>query len=89
MRRHHARRCASSGLPSAAPLSQRTNGDQTRSSHSAALEAAPTRAQDSLRRPARSKIRQDDHQLRVVVHHNAMRSLEQCDTIVNRLPLAY
>jgi hypothetical protein len=45
----HARRCAASGLPSAEPSSQCTDGDQTRSSRAATLEAAPRRAQDSPR----------------------------------------
>jgi hypothetical protein len=58
-------------------------------SHATTLEAAPGRAQDSLRRPARRKIRQDGHQLHDVVHYTATCSLELCVTIVNRLPLAY
>jgi hypothetical protein len=41
MRHLHARCCASSCLPSAEPSSQRTDGDQTRSSHIATLEATP------------------------------------------------
>jgi hypothetical protein len=50
--RHHHTRCyASSGLPSAEPSSQRTDGDQTRSSHAATLEAAPGRVQDLPRCP--------------------------------------
>jgi hypothetical protein len=40
--------CAPYGLPSAAPLSQRTDGDQTGSLHTATLEAAPGRIQDAL-----------------------------------------
>jgi hypothetical protein len=46
----HADRCAASGLPSAEPSNQRTDGNQTRSSHATTLEAAPGRAQDSPRR---------------------------------------
>jgi hypothetical protein len=42
----HGRSCAPHGLPSAAPSSQRTDGDQTGSSHTATLEAAPGREQD-------------------------------------------
>jgi hypothetical protein len=49
-RHRHAHYCASSGLPSVEPSSQRTDGDQTRSSHSTTLEAAPGRVQDSPRR---------------------------------------
>jgi hypothetical protein len=70
-------------------LSWRTVDDQTRGFHSATLEVAPERAQDSPRRSARSEIRQDDQQLHDTAHHTAIRSLELCDTIVNRLPLAY
>jgi hypothetical protein len=39
--------------------------------------------------PAESEIRQDDQQLHSTIHHTAIRSLEMCGTIVNRLPLAY
>jgi hypothetical protein len=46
-RHRHTRCCAPYGLPSATPLSQRTDGDQTGSSHTATLEAAPGREQDS------------------------------------------
>jgi hypothetical protein len=49
-RRRHALCCTSSGLPSAAPPSRRTDGDQTGSSHTTTLEATPWRAQDSPRR---------------------------------------
>jgi hypothetical protein len=55
-RHHHARCCASYGLPSAAPSSQLTDGDQTGNSHTATLEAAPGRVQDSPRRPARARF---------------------------------
>jgi hypothetical protein len=46
-RHRHARCCASYGPPSTAPSSQRTDGDQTESSHRATLDAAPGRLQDS------------------------------------------
>jgi hypothetical protein len=45
------------GHPSAAPSSQRTDNDQTRSSHTATLEAAHGRTQGTPRRSARSEIR--------------------------------
>jgi hypothetical protein len=49
-RHHHTRCCAPYGLPSAAPSSQRTDGDQTGSSHTTTLEAASGWVQDSPRR---------------------------------------
>jgi hypothetical protein len=55
-RHHHTRCCTSYGLPSAAPLSQRTDGDQTGSSHTATLEGAPRRIQDSPRRPTGTRF---------------------------------
>jgi hypothetical protein len=50
-RHHHTRCCAPYGLPSAAPSSQRTDGDQTGSPHTATLETAPVREQVLPRRP--------------------------------------
>jgi hypothetical protein len=44
MGHYHARHCAASGPSSAQPLSRRTDGDQTRSSHAATLKAAPGQA---------------------------------------------
>jgi hypothetical protein len=55
-RRRHARYCAPYGLPSAAPSSQHTNGDQTGSPHTATLEAAPGQEHDSPRRPAGTRF---------------------------------
>jgi hypothetical protein len=49
-RHRHARCCASYGLPSAKPSSQRTDDDRTGSPHATTLEAAPRRVQDSPRR---------------------------------------
>jgi hypothetical protein len=88
-RHRHDRYCMTSNPPSAWPSSWHTDDDQTRGFHSATLEVAPGRAQDSPRRSARSKIRQDDQQLHDTTHHTAIRSLELCGTIVNCLPLAY
>jgi hypothetical protein len=54
-RHRHPRCCAPYALPLATPLSQRTDGDQTGSSHTATLEAAPGREQDSYKeRPKRT-----------------------------------
>jgi hypothetical protein len=88
-RHHHPRRCTSFGPPSATPSSRRTDDDSSGRHPLHYPRTAPGQAQDSPRRPARSKIRQDDHQLRGTVHHTATRSLELCRMIVNRLPLAY
>jgi hypothetical protein len=52
----HARRCAASGLPSSERSSRRTDGDQTRSSRTATLEAAPGQAQDSPRHPLEARF---------------------------------
>jgi hypothetical protein len=46
-RHRHDRCCASYGLPSAEPSSQRMDVDRTGSSHTTTLEAAPGREQDS------------------------------------------
>jgi hypothetical protein len=88
-RHRHAHRCASSGLLSAAPSSQRTDGDRTGSSHTTTLEAAPGKVQDSPRRPTGARI------VRMTINSMALCAmppyvaLELCGTIVNRLPLAY
>jgi hypothetical protein len=55
-RHRHARCCAPYGLQSAAPSSQHTDGDQTGSSHTATLEAAPGREQGSPRRPTGARF---------------------------------
>jgi hypothetical protein len=55
-RRRHACCCAPYGLPSAAHSSQRTNGDRTGSPHTATLEVAPGREEDSPRRPAGTRF---------------------------------
>jgi hypothetical protein len=53
---YHAHRCAASGPPSAQPSGRCTDGDQTRSSHVATLEAAPGQAQNSPRRPPEARF---------------------------------
>jgi hypothetical protein len=49
MGHHRTRRCTSSDPPSARRSSRRTDGDQTRSSRTITLEAAPGQSQDSPR----------------------------------------
>jgi hypothetical protein len=58
-RHRHAGYCASYDLTSTAPSSPHTDGHQTSDLYAATLGAAPGRAQDAPRHPARSKIRQD------------------------------
>jgi hypothetical protein len=53
----HAGYCASYDLMSTTPSSPHADGHQTGDLYAATLEAAPGRAQDAPRRPARSKIR--------------------------------
>jgi hypothetical protein len=88
-RHRHDRRCASTGLPSAAPSSQCTDGNQTGSSHTATLEAAPERVQGSPRRPTGARFVRTTINSTVLYTIPPYASLELCDTIVNRLPLAY
>jgi hypothetical protein len=73
-RHRHACCCAPYGLPSAAPSSQRTDDDQTGSSHTATLETAPRRIHGTPWRSARSLIRQDGRLLCNIVHHTATRN---------------
>jgi hypothetical protein len=99
-RHRHARCCASSGLPSAEPSSQRMDDDQTRGPYAATLEAAPERVQDSPRRlpGARfTRITINSATLCAIppyvafrtVWHRHMWRLELCGTIVIRLTLVY
>jgi hypothetical protein len=60
-------------LASTAPSSLHTGGRRTGDLRTAALEAAPGRAQDAPWRPAGSKIRQDGRLLRDAVHHASAR----------------
>jgi hypothetical protein len=69
----HTRYCASYGLPSTAPSSQHAGGGRTSNLYATTLEAAHVRAQDSPRRPNRSKIRQDGRQLRGTARHASTR----------------
>jgi hypothetical protein len=73
-RHRHARYCASYGLLSTAPSSQHAGSGRMSNLHATTLEAAPVQAQDSPRRPNRSKIRRDSHQLRGIVRHAFTRS---------------
>jgi hypothetical protein len=88
-RHRHNRYYASTGLPSAASSSQRTNGDQTGSSHTATLEATSGQVQDSPRRATGARF------VRMTINSTAMYTippyvaLALCGTIVNCLPLAY
>jgi hypothetical protein len=66
---HHACHCASYGLPSMAPSSRPAGSGRTSNLYATTLEAAPVRAQDSLRRPYRSKICRDSRQLHDTARH--------------------
>jgi hypothetical protein len=82
---HHPQRCGSVrrrddataatvplyGLTSTRPPNPHTGGRRTGDPYAATLEAAPGRAQDAPRRPARSKIRQVGRLLRDAVHHTS------------------
>jgi hypothetical protein len=73
MRHRHARCCASYGLPSAEPSSQRTDGNQTGSPPRYYPRSCSWMDTGFATTPVGSKICQDNHQFRQV----------------NRLPLAY
>jgi hypothetical protein len=88
-RHHHDRCCASTGLPSAAPSSQRTDGDQTGSSHTATLEATFGEVQDSPQRTAGARFVRRTIKSAALYTIPPCVALELCGTIVNRLPLAY
>jgi hypothetical protein len=68
-RRLHARHCTSYGPPSMAPSSRPTDGDRTANLYTTTLKAAPVWAQDSPRRPNRSKILQDGRQFCGTARH--------------------
>jgi hypothetical protein len=57
----HVGYCATPSLPSAQP--SKLTYEQQEDPTPLPLKTAPGRTQDSLRRPARSKIRQDGHPL--------------------------
>jgi hypothetical protein len=65
----HTSHCASYDLPSTAPSSRLAGGGLTSALYAATFEAVPVRAQDAPRRPARSRIRQDNRLLRGTVLH--------------------
>jgi hypothetical protein len=71
--RHHARHCTSYGPPLTAPSSRPMGGGRTANLYATTLEVAPVRAQDSLRCPNRSEIRQDGRQLRGTARHASTR----------------
>jgi hypothetical protein len=71
--RRHARHCTSYGPPLTAPSSRPVGGGRTTSLCAATLEVVPVRAQDTPRRPNRSKIRQDGRQLRGTAPHASTR----------------
>jgi hypothetical protein len=67
--RRHARHYASYDLPLTAPSSWPAGSGRTANLYATTLEATPIQAQDSPRRPNRSEIRQDGHQLRGTARH--------------------
>jgi hypothetical protein len=71
--RRHACHYTLYGPPLTAPLSRRTGGGRTANLYATTLEVAPVRAQDTPRRPNRSKIRQDGRQLRDTARHVSTR----------------
>jgi hypothetical protein len=86
-RHHHARCCASCGLPSAEPSSQRTDSDRTGSPHAATLEAAPGWVQDLPRHPPGARFTRTTVNfttLCAMLPYVALRTVRH-----DRLPLAY
>jgi hypothetical protein len=71
--RRHTRPCTSYGPPLTAPSNRPAGGGRTASLYTATLEVAPVRTQDTPRRPNRSEIRQDGHQLRGTARHASTR----------------
>jgi hypothetical protein len=71
--RRHACHCTSYGPPLKAPSSRPTGGGRTANLYATTLEVAPVRAQDTPRRPNRSKICQDGRQLRDTARHASTR----------------
>jgi hypothetical protein len=83
---HHTRCCGTCGdrtpprqplclvrLPSTTPSSRPAGGGLTSAVYAATLEVIPVRAQDAPRRPARSRIRQDNRLLRGTIRHATTR----------------
>jgi hypothetical protein len=71
--RRHAHHCTSYRPPLTAPSSRPTGGGRTSNLYATTLKAAPVRAQDSPRRPNRSKIHQDSRQLCGTARHTSTR----------------
>jgi hypothetical protein len=71
--RRHAYHCTSYGAPLTAPSSRPVGSGQAANLYATTLEAAPVRAQDALRCPDWSKIRQDGRQLRGTARHASTR----------------
>jgi hypothetical protein len=67
--RRHACHCTSYGPPLTAPSSRPAGSGRTANLCATTLEVAPVRAQDTPRRPNRSKIFQDGRQLRGTACH--------------------
>jgi hypothetical protein len=88
-RHRHDRYCASIGLLSVAPSSQRTDGDQMGSSRTATLEAASGQVQDSPRHTTGARFVRTTINSLVLYTIPPYVALELCGTIVNCLPLAY
>jgi hypothetical protein len=65
--------CASYGPPLTAPSNRPAGGGQTANLYTTTLEVVPVRAQDMLRRPNKSGIRQDGRQLRGTARHASTR----------------
>jgi hypothetical protein len=74
----HTCHCASYISSLTVPSNRPTDDGRTTNLYTTTLEAAPVRAQDAPRRPNRSKIRQDGHQLRgTACHASAHRRIVQ------------
>jgi hypothetical protein len=69
----HACHYASYGLPLAAPSNRPAGGGRKANLYATTLEVDPVREQDAPRRPNRSEIRQDSHQLRGTTRHASTR----------------
>jgi hypothetical protein len=67
--RRYACHCTSYRPPLTAPSRRPTGDSRTANLYATTHEVAPVRAQDMPRRPNRSKIRQDSHQLRGITRH--------------------
>jgi hypothetical protein len=89
MGHRHTRCCTSSDPPSARPSSRRTDGDQTRSSRTTTLEAAPGQAQDSPRHPLEARFARTTVDSMTLCAMPPYVAVEPHGMTVNRLPLVY